>query len=146
MWTGLKKCMPTTRSGLRAPAAISVIESEEVLVAKMKAVRARLSTSRSVSRFRSNTSGAASIKRSRRQSPVGESSRVCAEASGRAPLLSPWRARCLWRGCVRWRATPRASASRHVAQDNAIARGGGGLRDTVPHRARAEHGDSLKRA
>ncbi len=40
MWTGLKKCIPTTRSGLRAPSAISVIESEEVFEAKMKAPRA----------------------------------------------------------------------------------------------------------
>jgi hypothetical protein len=34
----------------------------------------------------------------------------------------------------------------HIAQDNAIARGGGDLSDTMPHRACAEHGDSLKRA
>ena len=32
---GLKKCMPTTRSGLGTPAAISVTRSEEVLVARI---------------------------------------------------------------------------------------------------------------
>ena len=46
MCTGLKKCIPTTRSGLRAPRASSVIESEEVFEAKTNGPRATASTSR----------------------------------------------------------------------------------------------------
>ena len=37
---GLKKCMPQTRSGRSAPAAIAVTESEEVLVASTASGRA----------------------------------------------------------------------------------------------------------
>ena len=33
--TGLKKCMPTTRSGLGRPSAILLTESEDVFVAMM---------------------------------------------------------------------------------------------------------------
>ena len=35
LWTGLKKCMPTTRPGCAAAAAISVIGSVEVFDAKI---------------------------------------------------------------------------------------------------------------
>ncbi len=33
---GLKKCMPTTRSGCSRPAAIAVTDSDDVLVARMQ--------------------------------------------------------------------------------------------------------------
>ena len=62
--TGLKKCMPSTRSGLCAAAAICATESELVLVARMVASGAAASSWWNASRFMARSSGIASITRS----------------------------------------------------------------------------------
>ena len=58
--TGLKKCMPTTRDGAAVRAAISVIDSEEVLVARIasspKCSRASAKTDSFTSRFSTTAS------------------------------------------------------------------------------------------
>ena len=58
---GLKKCMPTTRSGPGTPAAISVTLSDEVLVASTQSSRTTSATLPNSSRLSSSDSGAASI-------------------------------------------------------------------------------------
>lgn len=58
---GLKKCMPTTRSGPSAPAAIAVTSSEEVLVASTQSgVTTCRESSENSERLSSSDSGAAS--------------------------------------------------------------------------------------
>ena len=58
---GLKKCRPQTRSGLAQPAAISVTDSEDVLVASTASGAMRFSISRNSSRLASRFSTMASI-------------------------------------------------------------------------------------
>ena len=62
--TGLKKCTPTTRSGCARSAAISVIDSDEVLVASTHVSEMRGSISAKTAFFASITSTIASITRS----------------------------------------------------------------------------------
>ena len=57
---GLKKCMPTTRSGFGTPSAISVTRSEEVLLAKTGSGPTASARAVKISRFSSSFSGAAS--------------------------------------------------------------------------------------
>ena len=61
---GLKKCMPTTRSGRVVAAAISVTESAEVLVARIASGRQIRSSSAKSARLGSSSSTIASITRS----------------------------------------------------------------------------------
>ena len=61
---GLKKCIPTTRSGRSVAAAISVTESAEVLVASTASGRQIRSSSAKSSRFGASSSTIASITRS----------------------------------------------------------------------------------
>ena len=63
---GLKKCMPPRRSGRRSPAAIAVIESEEVLLAKTASVAATSSSIRNNPRLASRSSTMASTTRPQR--------------------------------------------------------------------------------
>ena len=78
---GLKKCMPTTRSGGDAADARAVTDSDEVLVASTHSsstVPDRVSNS---SRLSDTDSGAASITRSQEANPSSESTasrRSCA--------------------------------------------------------------------
>ena len=72
-WTGLKKCIPTTCLGRWVAAAISVIESDEVLEARIACGPACRSTVEKISTLRSISSGTASITRS--ASRVASSSR-----------------------------------------------------------------------
>jgi hypothetical protein len=58
---GLKKCMPTTRSGPGTAEAIAVTESEDVLVASTALGPQTLASRSNRCRFRSRSSGAASI-------------------------------------------------------------------------------------
>ena len=93
---GLKKCIPTTRSGPGTPAAISVTESDEVLVASTQAGSTAAATEPSSSSFSSNRSGAASITSSAGpscpRSATGSMRPRAASASDR-PILpfSTWR-------------------------------------------------------
>src|SRR5689334_12479093 len=57
---GLKKCMPTTRSGCWAEAAMEVMEREEVLEARMAPGAAWALREEKISCLRSSDSGAAS--------------------------------------------------------------------------------------
>ena len=61
---GLKKCMPTTRSGVDVAAAISVTESADVLVASTASGRQMRSSSAKSSCFGARSSTIASITRS----------------------------------------------------------------------------------
>ncbi len=96
---GLKKCIPTTRSGCLAPAATAVTSREEVLVASTQS-SATISLSRpSSSSFSSSDSGAASItsSHSRRSSSAGAASSSPAPRSASSALQRPRsapRARC----------------------------------------------------
>ena len=67
---GLKKCSPATRPGYRVPPAISVTDSEEVLVARIASARQAASSSAYRARFRSIRSGMASITRSAFATPA----------------------------------------------------------------------------
>ena len=58
---GLKKCMPTTRSGCGTPSAIAATRSEEVLLAKTGSGPSACARPVKISRFSSSFSGAASI-------------------------------------------------------------------------------------
>ena len=58
---GLKKCKPPTRAGWSQPAAISVTDSEEVLVAITASGAMRFSNSRNSSRLAARSSTIASI-------------------------------------------------------------------------------------
>ena len=71
---GLKKCMPTTRSGWGTPAAIAVTGSEEVLVARIASGPQASARAANSSRFSSRSSGAASTTRSQ-SAEVGEARR-----------------------------------------------------------------------
>ncbi|CAB4910056.1 unannotated protein [freshwater metagenome] len=62
--TGLKKCMPTTRSGGCRSAAISVIDSADVLVASTHCADTTASTSAKTCFFTDSSSNTASITRS----------------------------------------------------------------------------------
>ncbi|OIQ70622.1 hypothetical protein GALL_477620 [mine drainage metagenome] len=61
---GRQKCIPTTRSGLSEPVAISVIESVEVFDAKIVSSAQTASRRFSNSRFTDNSSYTASMTRS----------------------------------------------------------------------------------
>ena len=61
--TGLKKCMPRTRSGCFAAAAISVTDRAEVLVASTTSGGQSESRRAKVSSFRAMSSGTASMTR-----------------------------------------------------------------------------------
>ena len=61
---GLKKCTPTTLPGRRVATAISVTDSDEVLVARMVSGLQISSTWAKIERFRSRCSGTASMTRS----------------------------------------------------------------------------------
>ena len=65
---GLKKCMPTKRSGCRSAPDIPEIESEEVLLAMTASSESRLSTSASTFFFTSRFSTTASTTKSGRPS------------------------------------------------------------------------------
>ena len=61
---GLKKCMPTTLPGREVATAISVTDSEEVLVARIVSGRQISSRAVKMARLRSSCSGTASMTRS----------------------------------------------------------------------------------
>ena len=61
---GLKKCMPTTRSGWATSVAIAVTGSEEVLLARIALGPQASASAANSARFSSSSSGAASTTRS----------------------------------------------------------------------------------
>ena len=86
---GLKKCMPTTRSGRSVASAISDTDSAEVFVASTASGRVMRSSSPKSSRFASSSSTIASTIRS--QSASSETSVVSvslASAASRSPAVS----------------------------------------------------------
>ena len=109
-WTGLKKCMPTTRSGRFVAPAISVIDSDEVFVARIVPGFVRASSSANVSVLSRMSSGMASITRS--ASCVASTSSACAASRARSrtaasslPAATPLSIR------ARISASPRARAA-----------------------------------
>ena len=81
---GLKKCMPTTRSGRAVAAAISVTESAEVFVARIASGRGRRRARRTAPASASSSSTIASITRSQ-PGEVGEVGRESSAARARRP-------------------------------------------------------------
>ena len=69
LFTGEKKCMPSTRDGRRESFAISPMGSEDVLLANTQSSRVAASTSPSTLRLRARSSKTASITRSARRKP-----------------------------------------------------------------------------
>ena len=138
---GLKKCIPTTRSGPGTPAAISVTESDEVLVASTQAGSTAAATEPSSSSFSSSRSGAASITSSAGAS-CPRSARLDAPAR-RVGLRSPHPA-LLHLAVERGLGRPKAALERlghRVVEQRPGARDRGELRDARAHRPRAEHAD-----
>ena len=80
---GLKKCMPTTRSGWGTPAAIAVTGSEEVLLARIVSGPQVSASAANSFRFSSRSSGAASTTRSQ-----SARSSMLAAPPARAPAAS----------------------------------------------------------
>ena len=87
---GLKKCSPATRAGSRVPPAISVTDSEEVLVARIASARQASSSWANRVFLSSMRSGMASITRSASATPVATSlvGRIRASISSRAVSVS----------------------------------------------------------
>ncbi len=69
LWTGEKKCIPSTWAGRRHPFAISPIGIEDVLLAKTHSSRVAASVSASTRRLRSRSSKTASMTRPARRKP-----------------------------------------------------------------------------
>ncbi len=92
---GLKKCMPTTRSRCGTRAAIAVIGSEEVLLARIVAGPHASASEANSLRFRARSSGAASITRShsarsaRLWAPPARLLAASASASLHIPFATP---------------------------------------------------------
>jgi hypothetical protein len=98
---GLKKCMPTTRSGWGTPAAISPIRSEEVLLARIASGPQATAASENSRCFSPMSSGAASISSSQpASSPIASAGPIRFEAASASSSLQ------------RPRTEPLASASR----------------------------------
>ena len=70
--TGLKKCMPSSRSGCSSPSAIAVTESAEVFVASTHSAGTTSSSSRKTCRLTSSSSKIASIAKSQSSKPSYE--------------------------------------------------------------------------
>ena len=87
---GLKKCSPATRAGYRVPPAISVTDSEEVLVARIASARQASSSRAYRVLLRSIRSGMASITRSAPATPAAMSTagRIRASISARPVPVS----------------------------------------------------------
>ena len=68
--TGLKKCMPTKRSGCASDSAMAATESDEVLLASTQSSRTWRSTSASTLRFTPRSSTTASTTTSAAAKPV----------------------------------------------------------------------------
>src|SRR5215212_696597 len=111
---GLKKCMPTTRSGPGTPAAISVTESDDVFVASTQSGPAASATRESSSRLSSSDSGAASMTisapASAASSPAGSSRAAAASSRRRRARSSPRSSAAASGSCTSVRA-PAAAAS-----------------------------------
>ena len=143
---GLKKCMPTIRSGRSASAAIAVTESEEVFVASTVSGPQTASRRANSSRFSSSSSGAASITRSH---PARSSSAVDRARSSRSSALAAAsgsrRPRSAARSIpLRVRPMPSSRASGvGVVQGHFEPALGSDLGDPGAHRAGADHADAL---
>ena len=141
---GLKKCMPTARSGRSSTDAISVTESAEVFVARIVSARTAASSARKSSCLTARSSNAASITTS--QSARSASSvvsrkpadRVVARGLLERPLLDL--ARQEVRDAV---ACLLAARELDLVADVVEARLERELRDPRAHRAQADDTDDL---
>ncbi len=109
---GLKKCMPTTRSGWGTSVAIAVTGSEEVLLARIASGPQASASAANSSRFSSRSSGAASITRS--HSPRSREARGAADPGARGFGLRLAPAALLGASCAvrpRRRSSPPSSAA-----------------------------------
>ncbi len=86
--TGLKKCIPTTRSGRSAADAIRAIERLLVLVARIVVGVASESSRLKTSRFSARSSGIASTSRSTAASSSSDSAGVMWARASAAPASS----------------------------------------------------------
>lgn len=110
---GLKKCMPTTRSGRLAPAAIAVTSSDEVLLARTHSSPTMPFDNRANSAcLTSSRSGAASITSSHE-----------ARSSSAGAACSPSRAAAARESLSRPRSTPRSSWARIRSRPRSSASG-----------------------
>ena len=139
---GLKKCMPTTRSGDEVAAAISVTESAEVFVARMQSGRTIRSSSANRAVFAGRSSTIASITRS--QSANASRSVVSSSrADSRVPVFAAELALVDLaseevRDAARGRLT---QLRRHLATDRLVAALDRELRDAGTHGAEPDHAD-----
>ena len=144
---GLKKCIPTTRSGVDVAEAISVTESADVLVASTASGRTIRSSSSKSARLASSSSTIASITRSqpaRSESSVVSDRRPAAAARSSAascPFSTLRSRKC----SIRPRACL-AELERHLAADGLEARLDRELRDPRAHRAQPDHAHSAHQA
>ena len=136
---GLKKCMPTTRSGVEVAEAISVTESAEVFVASTASARQTRSSSAKSSCFGASSSTIASITTSQSaMSPISVVRRrpTRSRASLELPLLDL--AREEMRDPV---ARPLAELEGDLATDGLDAGLDAELRDPAAHRAQSDDAD-----
>ena len=141
---GLKKCMPTTRSGRLSRPAIAVTDSDEVLVAMIVSASTSDSIWRSTATFTSRFSTMTSITRPTSASgasvPTGTQPRGDHVALGRSKLAA-------LHALVEARADLADAAVERgrtrVAQVDAVAGGCCDLGDAAAHRAGADDDDGL---
>ena len=138
--TGLKKCMPTTRSGLAAAAAMRPTDRLLVLVASRVCGAAAASSSRNAWRFSSRSSGIASTTSSAAARCFQHL--LWSDAPHRRVAVAGRELRLL--DAPRQEATHPVArlvdrARQRVVQEHLDARGGRDLGDAGPHRAGAQH-------
>ncbi len=142
--TGLKKCMPTTRSGRSAAVASAVTGREDVFVASTVSGPQTRERPANSSRLISRLSGAASITRSHpaRPSSVGHAQEQVAcggRLLGRPPAALP----ALLEACLD-RGDPTVERLRErVVQTRLEAGEAADLGDARAHRSGAAHADDL---
>ena len=88
--TGLKKCMPTTRSGRRVTDPIAATDSELVFVARIAPSAAVASSRRKASRLSARSSGMASTTRSAAESASRLSAGRMRASASVASFASSW--------------------------------------------------------
>ena len=139
---GLKKCMPTTRSGCRVASAISVTDSADVFVARTASGRVMRSSSAKSSRFGSSSSTIASITRSQsaRSESVGRQRQPAERGVALVRVSAPSRLRV--EVALDRRASALRELQRHLAADRVVARRDADLRDARAHRSEPDDADS----
>ncbi len=141
---GLKKCSPTTLPGRPVATAISVIDSEEVLVARIVSGLQMLSSSPKIARLRSSCSGTASTTRStslsapRSVPKVIRSSSACCVLGAQLAAVDGAAG-----GALDVRAAARERGLVGLDRDYLHAAAGAHLGDARAHRAEPDDADPL---